>query len=209
VESFLIVAQGGDGGGGALELLIKIGLVVIFIVGPYLLNLFGGQAVQRDRGERAKPRPQQNPNRGGEKAELEDEIEAFLRQSKQGRAGSKPRRVEPLTESESGDAAGPDQSEIVPAQTSSLKNRHIEPSMAKQDGAFHHEPDFDHSEELSDDYSEPIDEASYLDEPSAYEDQEVAIDVNSIKEMIRNPAQVRSAIIFSEILKRPDITSRR
>ncbi|MEW4453295.1 hypothetical protein AB1L30_11505 [Bremerella sp. JC817] len=179
----------------AIELLIRVGVVVLFIFGPYLLKFLGGQAVQDDRGNpgRRKREPQ---------SDLEREIAEFLAQS---RGGGSPAYA-PAT------SADDEDDDIVPAQTAheSLRDHHLESTLESQaapptapakpvstsDQPYHvHESEQANTPEIfSYDESDP--------KPAG---QNAGA---SIAAMFRDPTQVRNAFILGEIMARPKIPRR-
>lgn len=178
----------------AIELLIRIGVVVIFMVGPYLLQLLGGKAVQDDRGQRRRREPQ---------SDLEREIQDFLEQSRGGGNTSSSRVPAQSVEDHHED-------EFVEAQSAheTLKDHHLEsvidaahPEAQKaverqpygDDVMVHQE----HQYEESESYNYDADTTQSAPGAGA-----------AIAAMFRDPAQVRNAFILGEIMTRPQIPRR-
>lgn len=177
----------------AIELLIRIGIVVIFMVGPYLLQLLGGKAVQDDRGQRRRREPQ---------SDLEREIQEFLEQSRGG--GSSSSRVPAQSVDDHYEE------EFVEAESAqqTLKDHHLESAIdaahpeAKKpverqpyetEGIVHQE----HQYEESESYNYDSDATPSSSDAGA-----------AIAAMFRDPTQVRNAFILGEIMSRPKIPRR-
>lgn len=178
----------------AIELLIRIGIVVVFMVGPYLLQLLGGKAVQDDRGQRRRREPQ---------SDLEREIQDFLEQSRGGGNTSSSRVPAQLVEDD-------DEEEYVEAEATheTLKDHHLEsaidaahPEASKAierqpyatDAMVHQEHEYEESES----YNYDADNSQTPTGAGA-----------TIAAMFRDPAQVRNAFILGEIMNRPNIPRR-
>jgi len=178
----------------AIELLIRIGIVVVFMVGPYLLQLLGGKAVQDDRGQRRRREPQ---------SDLEREIQEFLEQS---RGGGKPTPARVPAES----VDSYDEDEFVEAESAheTLKDHHlaspidaahpeankpVERQPYELEAMVHQE----HQYEESESYNYDADTSQSSPDAGA-----------AIAAMFRDPTQVRNAFILGEIMARPQIPRR-
>ena len=178
----------------AIELLIRIGIVVVFMVGPYLLQLLGGKAVQDDRGQRRRREPQ---------SDLEREIQEFLAQS----------RGEGTPSSSRVPAQSVDdyhEEEYVEAESAheTLKDHHLESAI-----------DVAHPEVNKPVERQPYDSDAMVHQEHQYEESEsynydsdssqTTSDAGAaIAAMLRDPAQVRNAFILGEIMTRPQIPRR-
>ncbi|PQO30561.1 hypothetical protein C5Y96_13905 [Blastopirellula marina] len=178
----------------AIELLIRIGIVVVFMVGPYLLQLLGGKAVQDDRGQRRRREPQ---------SDLEREIQDFLEQSRSGGNTSSSRVPAQSVEDH-------DEEEFVQAESAheTLKDHHLE---SKIDAA--------HPEA-----NKPAERQPYATDVMVHQEHQYEESENynydsdashtptgagaSIAAMFRDPGQVRNAFILGEIMSRPKIPRR-
>lgn len=187
-----------------LETLIKIGLVMLFMIGPYLLKLLGGKAVQDDRGNGRQNR------RREPQSELEQEIADFLEQSRSGSSSTvKAESAEPYTPSD-----------FVEAETSheSLRDHHLTSTIGETDpaseaeqrsrsGVYARRPR-DSAEEFQ--YEEA---AEYnVAEEYNYEAEHQSGGVGAgaeIAAMFRDPSKVRNAFILGEIINRPKFPNRR
>jgi len=179
----------------AIELLIRIGIVVIFMVGPYLLQLLGGKAVQDDRGQRRRREPQ---------SDLEREIQEFLEQSQRGGNTSSSRvpaqSVEDYEDEEFVEAETPhetlrDHHLASPIDTSHPDGeKHVERQPYAIEAMVHQEHQYEESESYN--YDDPGNSQSSPDAGAA------------IAAMFRDPNQVRNAFILGEIMSRPQIPRR-
>lgn len=178
----------------AIELLIRIGVVVLFMVGPYLLQLLGGKAVQDDRGQRRRREPQ---------SDLEREIQDFLEQSRGGGNTSSSRVPAQSVDDHYED-------EFVEAESAheTLRDHHLESAI-----------DAAHPEAQKPVERQPYDTEGIVHQEHQYEESE-AFNYDSetsqtepnagaaIAAMFRDPAQVRNAFILGEIMTRPQIPRR-
>ncbi|QDU77698.1 hypothetical protein Pan97_47710 [Bremerella volcania] len=178
----------------AVELLIRIGVVVIFMVGPYLLQLLGGKAVQDDRGQRRRREPQ---------SDLEREIQDFLEQSRGGGNASSSRVPAQSVE----DHHDEEFVEAEPAHET-LRDHHLESQIdvahpeankpvERQPYAIEAMVHQEHQYEESESYN--YDSDSSQSSPNAGA---------AIAAMFRDPTQVRNAFILGEIMSRPQIPRR-
>ncbi|MBI1248923.1 hypothetical protein GC197_13915 [bacterium] len=178
-----------------IEVLIKIGLVLVFMVGPYLLKMLGGSAVQDDRGQGRKKREPQT--------DLEREIAEFLRQSQSG--GQAPSDTVPAMMVDEHEEGGYVQAEAV--QTT-LRDHHLEskvgthPSIPDDESSMaEHHPYIEEPQESFEDSGPQYDEAEEYNYDS--ETKGVAAAGVPFAEMFRDPTKVRNAFIFAEIMNRP------
>ncbi len=178
----------------AIELLIRIGIVVLFMVGPYLLQLLGGKAVQDDRGQRRRREPQ---------SDLEREIQEFLQQSRGGGNTSSSRVPAQSVEDDY-------EEEFVEAESAhgALRDHHLESPI-----------DVSHPEAEKKAERQPYAIESMVHQEHQYEESESynydaeaspsSSDAGAaIAAMFRDPAQVRNAFILGEIMARPNIPRR-
>lgn len=178
----------------AIELLIRIGIVVIFMVGPYLLQLLGGKAVQDDRGQRRRREPQ---------SDLEREIQDFLEQSRGGGNTSSSR-----VPAQSADAYH--EEEFVEAESAheTLRDHHLESAIdvahpeankpaERQPYAIEAMVHQEHVYEESESYNYDTDSSQSSPDAGA-----------AIAAMFRDPTQLRNAFILGEIMARPKIRRR-
>ncbi len=182
----------------AIEILIRIGVVVVFIFGPYLLQLLGGKAVQDDRGNRRRREPQ---------SDLEREIQDFLEQSRRGGQPSSSSRVPAQSVEDDYD------DELVEAEAAheSLRDHHLESKI----DTTHTEPERA-TEAQPYAFDSPINSAAA--EENHYEAEQFSYDTEvtpssqnagaAIAAMLRDPAQVRNAFILGEIINRRQIPRR-
>lgn len=183
-----------------LESLIKIGLVILFMVGPYLLQLLGGKAVQDDRGNAGGKR------RREPQSDLEREIADFLEQSRRGGSPS------PRTQAESVEAYSAD--DFVAAETApeTLRDHHLAPS-AIDTQSLGHAPE--KPSEAKTAYSQDLhtpEEFQYEEAATYNYDEEHSSQTSnagaSIAAMFREPEKVRNAFILGEIINRPKFPRR-
>lgn len=183
-----------------LEALIKIGLVILFMVGPYLLQLLGGKAVQNDRGNAGGNRRRET------QSELEKEIADFLEQSRRG--GSSPSR----TPAESVESHTSDDFVVAETAPETLRDHHLAPSPIESQS-------FSHLEGISQDQEEVFTHTSATGEEFRYEEPEKynydsdqktesTSPAASIAAMFREPEKVRNAFILGEIMNRPKLPRR-
>lgn len=195
--------------GADFELVIKIVLVLLFVVGPAILKLFGGSTNQADRTPPPqtnrppqRPRPQQSGN------DLESEIAEFLQ-----RAGGDKRTEAPL----------PEARPVYSSERDMVKAEIVAPL-----------PPISAHDELPSHFGETPEEAlpshgqNYTDavetylqaaqepprEPEAYDYDLGGMDDegNQLKTsdtaaelaaMFRNPSDMRKVIVLNEIMTRP------
>ncbi|WDI45114.1 hypothetical protein [Bremerella sp. P1] len=180
----------------AIELLIRIGVVVIFMVGPYLLQLLGGKAVQDDRGQRRRREPQ---------SDLEREIQEFLEQSRGGGSTSSSR-----VPAQSADEYHEEEFVAAESAHESLRDHHLESTI----DTTHPEPER-HVEKqpyATDLPVEPaVEENHYESETFSYDTEATTSSSDAgaaIAAMFRDPTQVRNAFILGEIMNRPQVPRR-
>lgn len=196
---------------------IKIIAVLIFFVGPVLLRALGGREVQPDRPPVKLPDPPQQP-RGDQPRSLEDEISEFLRETK--RQGNDPPRRD---RSESFLEEGDDFVTAEPVRESRSQRQPTifaeeEPARASLRQALDTSGPEDNpyaEVDLGSLSSEPLtyeglgDEYDYASidvEPDDPHAEKVAAALTGITmvEMIRDPNNLRSAVILGEVFQRPN-----
>lgn len=195
--------------GADLELIIKIVLVLLFVVGPAILKFFGGSTNQADRTPPPKqsrppqrPRPQQSGN------DLESEITEFLQ-----RAGGDKRAEAPLPEAQPYYASERD---MVKAEVVAP----LPPITAHDELPSHL---VETPEDALPSHGENVTDAveAYLQaaqepprEPEAYDydlggmDDEgnklnTADTAAELAAMFRNPSDMRKVVVLNEIMNRP------
>ena len=197
----------------AIELLIRIGIVVVFLLGPYLLQLLGGKAVQDDRGnagQRRKREPQ---------SELEKEIAEFLEQSRRGGAPPRPQPASTYVEPEEDEGEDED---FIPAD---VAQEHVSDRRASRRHPTPPPPDLVRpatTTQTGKAMANSLEAQPYLDESQAgdlgaatyhYEEADTfsydpaaaaaGTATPNFGEMLRDPGHVRNAFVLGEILARP------
>ncbi len=182
-----------------LEVLIKVGLFLLFILGPYLLQLLGGKAVQDDRGNAGGNR------RREPQSDLEREIADFLEQSRRGDGTASSRTPAESVEARSADDFV--EAEVAPE---TLRDHHLAPSTIETQ-SFGQTGSRSPDERVYARRSRADDEFQY-EEPESYSyDTEQTSTSNagaSIAAMFREPEKVRNAFILGEIINRPKFPRR-
>ncbi|MFI4874387.1 MAG: hypothetical protein ACIALR_03585 [Blastopirellula sp. JB062] len=194
---------------GDLETIIKIVIVLLFVVGPAILKMFGGSTNQSDRGRQPeRPRPPQKPRPQQEGNDLESEIADFLQRANRGQGREeRPQQPAPayVPEPEMVEA------EVVPTMTPLSAHDELPSHVA--DAPKEALPS------QGEDYTDEVE--SYLQaareparEPEAYdydlggmdEDDKPRQQENPAAElaaMFRSPSDMRKVIVLNEIMNRP------
>lgn len=185
-----------------LETLIRIGIVVLFMLGPYLLQLLGGKAVQDDRGKPA-PRRRRQPQ-----TDLEREIAEFLEQSRgQGK---------PTPANAADDYVEAEEVEDLPVAEVARQIEEEQVDQVRQAAEERPIAPLPESVELQPYLEQPIgsttDNYRYEEAPIYNYDAVAPTSVSpsspSIAAMLRDPANVRNAFVLGEIITRPQFPRR-
>lgn len=201
----------------AIELLIRIGIVVVFMLGPYLLQLLGGKAVQDDRGNAGKRR-QREPQ-----SELEKEIAEFLEQSRRGGSSQSPQQRSDYAEAKIEEDEDFIPADVAPERPSERRDRErrsseqpalVQPATDTQTGkamanSLEAQPYLDDSQlgDLGTESYQYEEAETFSYDPVAAKPADPGAAPN-VAAMLRDPAHVRNAFVLSEIMARPDFRRR-
>ncbi|UUO06920.1 hypothetical protein M4951_01080 [Blastopirellula sp. J2-11] len=192
-----------------LDVIIKIAIVLLFVVGPAILKMFGGSTTQSDSGRnRETPRPPRTPQKprpqqgGGN--DLESEISDFLQRANRDQRG------------ESAPPTYASEHEMVEAEIVTPL-----PALTAHDQLPSHLADTpqealpSHGEDYTDEVETYLQAAREpAREPEAFDydlgdmeeeegKRQSATAAAELAAMFRNPSDMRKVIILNEIMNRP------
>ncbi|TWT38668.1 hypothetical protein [Blastopirellula retiformator] len=194
-----------------IDTIIRIVIVLLFVIGPAILKLFGGKTKQQDHTPAPqKPRAPQRPRPQQAGNDLESEIAQFLQQA----GGNKPGQQRPYQDAPPQYASDREmvQAEVVAPLPSlsahdELPSHHIKTEQEElpSEGEGYTDAVEAYLQAVQEDPREPeaydYDLGGMDDEGHELKSSDTAAELAA---MFRSPSDIRKVIVLNEIMNRPN-----